>query len=400
MQKEGVILKKGKEKIVQQRHHWIFSGAIDSFPKNFVNGEILPFFSSEGKLLGHAYFNQSCSLCGRIVSFGDIPPKEAILQSIQEAFTLRKTLFSDENSDDKTNAYRLIQAEGDHLPGLIVDRYGDYLVLQIGTLGMEKQKPYLLSILSSLFPIKGIYEKSTAPSRKEEHLTPYEEILWGDVPDHVEILEEGLKFLVSIKKGQKTGFFLDQREMRNLIGSLSSGKRVLNCFSYTGGFTVAALKNHATSVDSIDSSQDALEMGKKNVLLNGLPLEKSPFIQGDVFSFLKEKSALPYDIVILDPPAFAKKKGEIEGALKGYKEINYQAMSKMEENTFLLTCSCSYHVDDTLFRTCLFEAAKKARREVKILSAHRMSLDHPINLYHRESDYLKGYLLYIGKKYV
>lgn len=385
----GVILKSGKEKIFHQKHHWIFSGAIKSFPLNFSEGRIIPIYSEKNELLGHGYFNSKTSLSGRIVSFGDIEPEKAILQNIKNAIFLRKELFDDK----KTNAYRLINGEGDLLPGLVVDKYSDYLVIQISTLGMEKIKPLIVSYLTSLIPTKGIYEKSLLSCRKEEGLEPFEGTLFGDVPDEVEILENGIKFLISFKKGQKTGFYLDQREMRSLIGSFASRKKILNCFCYTGGFSIYALKNSAALVDSIDISSPALDLALKNTSINGLA--PSNFICEDVFKFLKEKDSLNYDIVILDPPAFAKKKKDIIQACKGYKEINRETIKKMPKNSFLLTCSCSYHVDEILFQKVVFQAAEEAKRNVKIISRHRLALDHTINLFHPEGNYLKSLFLFI-----
>lgn len=386
-----VILKKGRETLVSMRHHWIFSGAIDTFPDTFENGTILPFFDADEKLLGYAYFNKKTSLCGRILSFGDKPYLQTIEENILKAFALRQSVIN-----NTTNAYRIIHAEADFLPGLIVDKYGDYLVIQIGTLGMEKLKPFLISQLSKLFDVKGIYEKSASSSRKEEGLQPFEGTLFGEVPDSIVIDENGMKFLVPLKKGQKTGFFLDQKEMRRLIGSLSSDKKILNAFSYTGGFTVAALKNNALSVESLDTSKEAHEIAQKNVLLNELPLEKCHFQTTDVFDFLRAKTSLDYDLIILDPPAFAKRKHDIDQALRGYKEINSQTMAKMKPNTLLFTFSCSYYIDEQAFRKMLFQSAKKANRNVKILSSHHQSFDHPTNIYHRETDYLKGFLLYVS----
>lgn len=391
MQEKGIVLKSGKEKIFHQRHHWIFSGAIESFPANFSEGQILPVFSEKGELLGHGYFNSKTSLCGRIVSFGEIDPYEAILENIKSAILLRKKLF-DENY---TNTYRLINGEGDLLPGLIVDKYDEYLVIQISTLGMEKIKPFIVSSLKSLLPIKAIYEKSILPCRKEEDLEPYEGTLFGSVPDDAVVLENGLKFLVSFKKGQKTGFFLDQRDMRSLIGDFSGNKRVLNCFCYTGGFSVYALKNKALGVDSIDVSKPALDFALKNAALNNLDTSSSQFICEDVFKFLKEKSSLNYDLVILDPPSFGKKKKDVVQACKGYKEINKETIKKMKPNSFLLTCSCTYHVDETLFQKVIFQSALEAKRKVKIVKRHRLASDHPINLYHPEGNYLKSLFLFV-----
>ncbi len=385
----AVILKSGKEKIFHQKHHWIFSGAIESFPDNFSEGQVFPIKNDKNELLGHGYFNSKTSLSGRIVSFGDISFEKAILQNIKNAISLRKALFNEE----KTNAYRLINGEGDLLPGLIVDKYANYLVLQISTLGMEKLKTLIISYLSTLLPGMAIYEKSLMSCRSEEGLSPFEETILGEIPEEVEFLENGIKFLVSFRKGQKTGFYLDQREMRSLIGSFSNNKKVLNCFCYTGGFSIYALKNKALLVDSLDISEGALDFAIKNTHLNGFDSGFNFFCE-DAFKFLKERD-LNYDIIILDPPSFAKKKKDVSNALKGYKEINKETLKKMPKKSFLLTCSCSYHVDEQLFQKVIFHAAQEAKRNVKIVSKHRLSFDHTINLFHPEGSYLKSLFLFV-----
>ncbi len=388
---QAVFLKKGKESIFHRRHHWIFSGAVDHFPDDMEEGDIRPVANALGKVLGWAYFNRRSSLCGRIISFEDVPPEQALLLSLQAAITLRKRFFD----DTSTTAYRIVNGEGDALPGLIVDRYGPFLVMQIGTLGMEKQKLWIASQLARLLPIQGIYEKSLLPTRKEEGLSPTEGVLWGEVPDETEILEEGLYFKVALKRGQKTGFFLDQREMRQWVRAHVKGRSVLNCFSYTGGFTIAALKGGASHVDSVDISEAALEMAKQNVTRNGFSIEEQGFYSENVFKFLKEQP-LPYELIILDPPAFAKKKGDVSSAIKGYRNLNREVIEKMGASTLLLTCSCSYHIDEPLFQKILFQAALEAGRPVKILGHHRLGVDHPLNLFHPETDYLKSFLLYIA----
>lgn len=391
----GIILKKGREKFVHLRHPWIFSGAIQSFPTPFDNGSVYPFYSAEKQLLGYAYFNRENSLCGRVVSFGEQAPEDGIEENILVAWEARQALYK----AHETSCYRWIHAEGDFLPGLVVDRYGNYLVLQIGTLGMEKLKPLIINELNKFHPWKGIYEKSNSGSRAEESLAIQETLLQGNLPELIEIQEYGIKFLVNVKKGQKSGLFLDQKQMRQKVGSFASGKKVLNSFCYTGGFSLFAACHGALEVTSVDISEEAIALCKKNFLLNQQLLENHHFLCADVFHFLSAKEALPYDIVILDPPAFAKKREDVESAVRGYREINLQAMRKMPRNSLLLTCSCSYHIDENLFRKTVFEAAKKARVDIKIVASHDQSLDHPQNLFHREGEYLKGFLLQIGKRW-
>jgi 23S rRNA (cytosine1962-C5)-methyltransferase len=384
-----VTLKPGKEKAIQHRHHWVFSGAIAQYP-HFNDGEILPVHTSQGKMLGSAYFNRKSSIAGRMVSFDATPPLEAIQANIEAALVLRDHLFK----GTKTTAYRLINGEGDYLPGLVVDQYNDILVIQISTLGMEKLLDWIVDILVKKRNPRSIYNKSLLPSRQEEGLPQIEQTVYGPEVDTVDILENGLKFTVSIREGQKTGFFLDHREMRQWVCMLSTGKHVLNCFSYTGAFSVYALAGGATRVDSVDIADSAIALAKHNVSLNRFPVESQGFHATDVFKFLREHP-LAYDLVILDPPAFAKRQKDVIPACRGYKDINRLAIQKMPANSLLLTSSCSYHVDKDLFQKVVFQAAVEASRKVRIIGAHRMAADHPINICHPEGDYLKSFLLYI-----
>lgn len=384
-----IVLKKGKDKAIRNRHHWIFSGAVAVLP-DFTDGDILQVFSETGDLLGSGYFNRKAKILGRMLCFNDESPMDAIKKSLGNAINWRKTLFN----NTQTTGYRLVNGEGDCLPGLIVDVYGKVLVMQISTLGMERLKPFIVDYLKSNMEANSIYEKSNLPSRKEEGLKSEEGLLFGKDIDEVEILENGNKFLVGIKDGQKTGFFLDHREMREKIKCLSLDKRVLNCFSYSGGFSIYAAKGGASQVDSVDISEKAIEMARRNAALNGLDESRLNFYADDVFQFIRQKD-LNYDLVILDPPAFAKKQKDIIQACRGYKDINRVTMQKMPANSLLLTCSCSYHVDESLFQKVIFQAAMEAKRVVKIIGRHQMAADHPINIFHPESDYLKSLLLHI-----
>lgn len=385
----GVQLKPGKEKPILQRHHWIFSGAIQSFPK-FQNGELLPVYASDGRLLGSGYFNKESSITGRMVSFDETPPLEAIRQRLDEAIRFRKKLF-----DPKlTNAYRLVNGEGDGLPGLIVDLYDRVLVIQISTKGMDLLRSWLIEYFDQQLHPLAIYEKSSIPSRREEGLKDQQGILKGELPDSLVVKENGLSFLVSIEKAQKTGFFLDHREMRQWVRTMASGKKVLNAFSYTGGFSVYALAGGAEKVDSVDISEEAIKLAEQNVILNKFSAASQGFICADVFQYLRDHE-LPYDLVILDPPAFAKRKKDVVPACRGYKDINRLAIQKMPTQSYLLTSSCSHYVDEVLFQKVVFQAACEAKRQVRIIGRHRLAPDHPINLFHPEGDYLKSLLLYI-----
>lgn len=389
--KPGITLKKGKEAIFHNRHLWIFSGAIERFPESFTNGAIYPIYSHEKTLLGHGYFNKGKSLCGRIVAIGSQDPHEAIRRNLEKAVQLRAICFDLK----KTSAYRLVHGEADFLPGLVIDQYGDYLVLQSNALGIDLLKEEIVAILLKMGKWKGIFEKSSSVSRREEQLKENIGVLYGEDKEELDVLENGLKFRVHWRKGQKTGFFLDQREMREEVRSLSFNKRVGNCFSYSGGFSVYALAGGAKHVDSIDISEKAIDWAKMNCQLNGFSEERASFYTCDAFKFLEE-NPLDYDLLILDPPAFAKKKQDIPQATKGYREINTIALSKLPSRSMLLTCSCSYHIDKALFQTILFQAAKAAKREVQIIGEHRLGKDHPINLFHPEGNYLKSLLLYIN----
>lgn len=384
-----VILKPGKEKALKHRHHWIFSGAVAQFP-NFEDGDILHVHTTKGELLGSAYFNRKSSIVGRMIAFDATPPLEAMRQNIDAAIALRQQLFS----KAKTNAYRLINGEGDCLPGLVVDRYDDVLVTQFATLGMERQRSWLIDYLTQTLKPRAIYDKSLLPSRKDEGLAQTQGTLYGPEINEVNILENGLHFTVSIREGQKTGFFLDHREMRDWMRALTSDKRVLNCFAYSGAFSVYALAGGASRVDSVDISEEAIAMAKHNVIANGFDANKHGFYAEDVFEYLRNKP-LDYELIILDPPAFAKKQKDVIAACRGYKDINRLAMQKMPPKSLLLTCSCSYFVDKTLFQKVIFQAAVEASRKVRIIGSHRMAPDHPINVCHPEGDYLKSLLLYI-----
>jgi len=388
MKERTVILKKNRDKPIRQRHHWIFSGAVQSLP-DFEDGEILPVAASGGEFLGSAYFNRKSAIIGRMLSFDRTPPLRSIEQRLSEALALRRKLVQ-----PTSNAQRLVNGEGDGMPGLVVDRYDDVLVIQIATLGMERLKSVIVDHLVKALSPRSIYEKSDQPTRREEGLPEFEGRLYGEEVKTVEIREDGLRFLVEIQGSQKTGFYLDLREMRRLVRSVAEGRRVLNCFCYTGGFSAAALAGGAVSVDSIDSSEPAISVAKRNLSLNGFSANGNGFVAADVFEFLRRETP-PYDFVILDPPAFAKRKTDVIPACRGYKDINRLALKKTGAHGLLLTLSCSHFVDEALFRQVVFQAAAEAGRDARIIQRHRLAYDHPINVYHPESEYLKGFLLYV-----
>ncbi|MCX6560165.1 MAG: class I SAM-dependent rRNA methyltransferase [Candidatus Aminicenantes bacterium] len=390
MDESAVILHPGKDKAVRNRHPWIFSGAVRRMPP-LEPGEIRPVLSADGDFLGTAYFNPKTSIVGRMLAFDRTPPLDALRSSLRRAVAMRKTFF--ESPD--TTAFRLVNGEGDDCPGLIVDRYADRLVLQISTLGMDLLRDVVLDELTDLLTPRSIYEKSNLPSRREEGIPPREGLLRGEPLQPFEILEDGLRFLVDIPAAQKTGFYLDQREMRRLARRLAAGRRVLNAFSYTGAFTVAALAGGAIAADSVDVSAKAVAAARENCLRNGYEGGHLGFHEADVFEFLRQRP-LDYDLVVLDPPAFAKRKSEVMAACRGYKDIHRLVFEKVPEGTLVLTFSCSFHVDETLFGQVVFQAAREADRRVRILQRHHQAFDHPVSVYHPESDYLKGLVLHVG----
>lgn len=389
-QSRRIVLKKGKDKAIRHRHHWIFSGAVEHLP-NFKNGEILPVYSSEGDLLGSGYFNRASGIVGRMLSFGSIPPLEALENKLERAFQKRSTLINFE----ETNGYRLVNAEGDEIPGLVLDVYDQTIVLQSSTLGIDLLKPFILDWLNRKFQPQAIYEKSLSASRREEGVGNTEGLIFGTLPEKLIFKENNLQFFTDLEKSQKTGFFLDHREMRLWTKELAKERRVLNAFSYTGGFSLYALAGGAKSVDSLDISGEAINAAKLNANLNGYSEKNQNFFCEDVFDFFRAQKDLPYDLVILDPPAFAKKKKDIIPACRGYKDINRLAMMKMPPQSLLLTCSCSHFINEELFAKVLFQAALEAKREVCIVGRHRLAPDHPINLFHPEGHYLKSFVLWI-----
>ena len=386
---QRLLLKPGKEKPILSHHHWIFSGALSNAP-DVEPGSILPVYSSDNQLLGHGYYNPSSKIVVRMLSFDEAPfDNNALAALIEQAIARRKTnpLLSN------TNAYRLIFSEGDFLPGLIVDQYAEHLVLQFLTLGMERLKSQIVEILREQLAPKSIYERSDHESRKAEGLKPVSGELFGTTPDSITIQEAGVLFAVHVKTGQKTGFFLDQRENRDLIRQLAPGKTVLNLFCYTGGFTLAALKGGAQAATSVDSSEKALSLLEENLALNGITAPSST-VKANVFEYLRSEP-MKADLIIVDPPALAKKRGDINSAARAYKDLNLQVFKNCPSGSLILTCSCSRYMDSDLFQKVIFSALLDANRKGVILRKISHPADHPINLYHPESEYIKSLLLWV-----
>jgi 23S rRNA (cytosine1962-C5)-methyltransferase len=354
----------------------------------FKDGDVADVFSSSGKLLGKAIMSPSKSIAAQMLAFGEEGIEESIKRNISEAIQIRRRLFD----PTSTNAFRLINSEGDGIPGLIVDAYQNLLVIQCASAGIDRFKPIILEHLIREAAPSAIYEKSTSNLRRKEGLQEVRGWLYGDPVEFVDILENGIRYRVDPVRGQKTGFFLDQREMRSWVQTAAKNRKVLNCFAYTGGFSVAALKGGALSVDSVEASAQCGPWIDANLAMNGL-FTGHRFISADVFEFFKNTCSWDYDLIILDPPAFIKDKKDLSRGCSSYQALNHQVIQHAKPSTLLLTSSCSAYLDEATFQTLLFKAAQG--RNVRILGTHREALDHPISLFHPESRYLKTFLLYI-----
>jgi 23S rRNA (cytosine1962-C5)-methyltransferase len=386
-----ITLKPDRETHLRNRHHAIFRNAIESLT-HVENGAIAEVLNSQGDFVCYATINTRAYICGRAIAFEPGDPLETMRRKMKQAIALRKTFF--ENED--TTAFRLINAEGDEIPGLIVDQYNDTLAVQFTTLGMDRLRDWVTTTLFELCSPAAIYEKSTSGARKLEGMEPREGWLKGKGSGTVTVVERGLKYLIDLEGGQKTGLFLDQREMRSLVRSLSAGRTVLDCCSYVGGFSLSALAGGAVSADAVDYDAGALERAKEHMALNDLGHADFHTYKEDVFDFLRRRpQPHAYDFIILDPPAFAKRSSDLDQAKHAYTDLNRMAMQLLPPGSLLLTCSCSYQVDVNIFQTVVFHAARQAKRSVRIIQRHRQAVDHPINIYHPEVDYLKSLLLWI-----
>ena len=386
-----VILKKGRERSLLRRHPWVFSGAVQSADSNINPGETVQVISSQNQVLGLGSYSPHSQIRVRMWTYdpGQSFDKHFFSDHIKEAINLRESL----GIPKLTSAYRIISAEADALPGLIVDRYQDILVCQFLSAGVEFSKSIVLENLKLLSGVKTIYERSDAEVRKKEGLRPCCGLLWGDEPpDLVEIQEHGIKFYVDIKKGHKTGFYLDQRENRQLVRAICTGKKVLNCFAYTGGFGIAALKGGAAHVSNVEDTAGPSELINKNVELNHLNQQDCTNIKADVFQLLRqyEKEGKFFDIIILDPPKFADARAHLSGASRGYKDINLLAFKLLRPGGQLFTFSCSGLIKMDLFQKIVSDAAIDSGRDVRIVRWLGQSPDHPVKLHIPETSYLKG----------
>ncbi len=383
-----IILKKGKERPLLRGHPWIFSGAVAKMEGAVSPGDLGEVYSKDGQFLGVGHLNPNSQIILRLLT----PKREPITLSFFQERISRAAQWRENLLKGRTNAYRIVNGEGDFLPGLVVDRYGETLVLQSLTAGIERIKGTLVELLSKELNPHSIYERSDVSTRREEGLPEVTGPLFGkEVSDRIEIEEYGCHFQVDVKGGQKTGFYLDQRENRFDLKALSQGNKILDVFCYTGAFSIYAGLGGAEEVTLVDSSEEALKRSEEHFHLNQLGQIPRRSIRGDAFEILRSIDP-GYDLVILDPPPFAKKKGHLPGASRGYKDLNLQAFRLLKKGGLLFTFSCSHHVTWDLFQKIVFSAGVDAGKEVQVLARRGQPMDHPINLSHPEGEYLKGFI--------
>jgi 23S rRNA (cytosine1962-C5)-methyltransferase len=388
-----MVLKSGKDQSLKRFHPWVFSGAIKKMYGQVREGDLVAVFSNKDEFLGIGHY-QIGSIAVRIVSFSEIDPGFDFWKNkIQKAWDFRKRMGFGENAE--TNVFRLIHAEGDGLPGLIVDFYNGTVVMQMHSVGMYLIREELVTALKEVLgdQLKAVYDKSEKTLPCKADIQPKDEWLFGE-PEGNEVLEYGLKFKVDWETGQKTGFFIDQRESRLLVQQYAKNRDVLNMFGYTGGFSVYAMQGMARLVHSVDASAKAIDLTGENVELNFPGDLRHEAFTADAFEFLKDIQG-KYDLIILDPPAFAKHRNTLRQALQGYKRINTRAFEQIRSGGILFTFSCSQVVSKDRFREAVFTAAAIAGRTVRIIHQLTQPVDHPVNIYHPEGEYLKGLVLYV-----
>ncbi|MCD8041120.1 MAG: class I SAM-dependent rRNA methyltransferase [Clostridia bacterium] len=382
-----VYLKKNEEKRIVNGHSWVYANEVLKIEGKDKNGSLATVLSYDGRFIGKGYINHASKILVRIFIRNDEEDgKELYLKRISAAAEYRKRL-------GYTNCCRLVFAEADELPALIVDKYGDYLAVQCLSLGIDQRKEMITECLIQLFNPKGIYERSDVATRKKEGLEEIKGVLYGEVPDYCEIEENGIKMLVNIKNGQKTGYFLDQKENRFAARKYCGGD-VLDCFCNSGGFSMNAA-TVAGSVTACDISELALQNVRDNASLNGFTNIKTQC--GDVFEILRDyrKEGKIFDTVILDPPAFCKSANEVKDAYRGYKDINISAMKIVKSGGFLITCSCSHYMTMPLFEKMLIDAARESGKTVRSVEEKTQAPDHPSLLCAEETQYLKFFVLQI-----
>lgn len=408
-----IILKRGKEESLLRSHPWIFSGAIQQLNGDPTEGDVVDVLTSNREFIARGHY-QIGSITLRVLTFENVAIDQKWWNNkIAKAFRMRETLSLVDNS--QTTCYRLVHGEGDTLPGLIIDIYGSTAVVQCHSVGMYHSREEICEALRNTYGSKlnAIYDKSSSTLPFNAGLNPVDQYIWGNQATHEadnnnlgarnfitqedageEVMENGNRFNINWAKGQKTGFFIDQRENRQLVKQYAHGRKVLNTFCYTGGFSVYALAGGALHVDSVDSSQHAVDLVTANVELNFGPQVSHNSIAQDAFEFLKGIDN-SYDLIILDPPAFAKHHKVTGNALQAYKRLNARAIQQIKPGGILFTFSCSQAVNRDQFRMAVFSAAAIAGRKVRILHQMTQPADHPINIYHPEGEYLKGLVLYI-----
>lgn len=388
-----VVLKSGKDQSLKRFHPWVFSGAIKKMYGQVKEGDLVAVYSNKDEFLGIGHY-QIGSIAVRIVSFSEIDPGFDFWKNkIQKAWDFRKRMGFGENTE--TNVFRLIHAEGDGLPGLIVDFYNGTVVMQMHSVGMYLMRNELITALQEVLGdrLKAVYDKSEKTLPFKADIQPKDEWLFGKSEGN-EVLEYSLKFKVDWETGQKTGFFIDQRESRLLVQQYAKNRDVLNMFGYTGGFSVYAMQGMARLVHSVDASARAIDLTNENVELNFPGDLRHEAFTADAFEFLKDIQG-KYDLIILDPPAFAKHRNTLHQALQGYKRINTRAFEQIRSGGILFTFSCSQVVSKDRFREAVFTAAAIAGRTVRIIHQLTQPADHPVNIYHPEGEYLKGLVLYV-----
>ncbi len=388
-----VYLKKGKEKAALQRHPWVFSGALERVKGKAENGEVVKVFAFDGEFLAYGYFNDQSRIAVRLLEWDESLQidttwyKNRLLQAIAS----RQPILN-----EQTDTCRLVFSEADFLPGLIIDKYADFLSLQILSAGMEKVKSDLIHILTEALHPKGIFDKSDATARGHEGLELNNGLLWGEhPPEFLEVKENGIKYHINIAEGQKSGFYCDQRDNRRILAHYSAGKKVLDCFSYSGGFSLNSLFKGAAHVTSVDSSALAIETLKHNISLNNFGLDKINPIQSDVNKQLRafKESGTLFDIVVLDPPKYAPSRSALDRAARAYKDLNRLGMLLVEKGGLLATFSCSGAVDIETFKQIIAWAALDAGKEIQIIRQFCQPEDHPVRISFSEGEYLKGLLL-------
>ena len=407
MNRPRLILAPGKEKALLRRHPWIFSGAVRRIEGDPQEGDLVDVFANDGSWMATGHFQNDSIIC-KVLSFdtSDITPDffERRLRSAidyRRRMGFRMSSLPSPSGDGLcvTNVFRLVNGEGDNLPGLICDWYNGVLVMQAHSVGMHRLFPMFTDLFVSLLgdALVSVFDKSSAtvPSPGSYPGGGTDGFLWGEENAEREIVEHGNRMVINFFEGQKTGFFVDQRENRQLVGSLSEGHRVLNCFGYTGGFSLAALRGGATYVETVDISKKAIELCNRNVALNFGDAAPHRGVVADVMKYLSETHDSKFDIIILDPPAFAKNHRSLQQGLKGYRSINQKAMEMIEPGGLLFTFSCSQAVSVDDFRTMVFTAAANAHKSVRIVRQLPHALDHPVSVYHPEGEYLKGLLLQV-----